>query len=56
MQDDGNLVQYVGTTAIWNSGTAGSGNRAVYLIMQTDGNAVLRMSNGVALWSTIVGT
>ena len=55
MQDDGNLVQYVGTTAIWNSGTAGSGNRAVYLIMQTDGNAVLRMSNGVPIWSSYGG-
>lgn len=49
MQGDGNLVEYQNSTALWASGTTGTGaNRAV---MQSDGNFVLYNSSG-AVWQT----
>ncbi|WP_395692136.1 peptidoglycan DD-metalloendopeptidase family protein [Nocardioides sp.] len=47
-QSDGNLVEYKGSTAVWASGTHGSGLR---LVMQGDGNAVV-YDGGSARWST----
>ena len=50
MQEDGNVVLYENTTAIWSTNTVG--NPGAALIMQTDGNLVLYSSTGTALWST----
>ncbi|KQW49370.1 hypothetical protein ASC77_11905 [Nocardioides sp. Root1257] len=47
-QDDGNLVEYKDSTAVWSSGTHGSGLRTA---MQGDGNAVV-YDGGSAKWST----
>ena len=50
MQGDGNLVVYRAGRALWNSGTMGHpGARAQ---MQTDGNLVVRGTNGAAVWSS----
>jgi hypothetical protein len=49
MQGDGNLVEYEGATAIWASGTSGSGN---YAVMQGDGNFVVYNASNVAKWSS----
>jgi hypothetical protein len=51
MQTDGNLVIYVSGTAIWASGTAGTGS-ANYLAMQDDGNLVIYTSAGKAVWAS----
>jgi len=49
MQGDGNLVEYVGSRALWSTGT--SGNPGSYLVNQTsDGNLVLYSAAGRALW------
>jgi len=54
MQGDGNLVEYTGSTALWSSHTSGQpGN---YVVMQTDGNLVVRSSGGSWRWqSTTLG-
>lgn len=50
MQSDGNLVEYNGTTVVWNSGTEGQpGN---YLAMQSDGNMVVYSAAGAWRWQT----
>ncbi len=50
MQGDGNLVVYRAGRALWNTGTMGHpGARAQ---MQTDGNLVVRGTNGVAVWAS----
>ncbi len=50
MQTDGNLVLYMGTTPLWNSGT--NGQAAIGAYMQTDGNLVIYMATGKPLWSS----
>lgn len=49
MQGDGNLVEYHGSTAIWASGTSGSGT---YALMQGDGNLVIYNASNKALWAS----
>ena len=48
MQTDGNLVLYQGSTALWNTGTQGTG--AQRAIMQNDGNFVVYAANNNAVW------
>ncbi len=48
MQADGNLVEYTGSRALWWTGTAGAGARAV---LQADGNLVV-YAGATALWSS----
>jgi hypothetical protein len=50
MQGDGNLVLYQGSSALWASGTVGSG--ADEAIMQGDGNFVLYTSSGAPVWAS----
>ena len=50
MQGDGNLVFYDGSTALWNSNTAGIGAGA-FAVMQTDGNFVVYNSGGHAKYN-----
>ena len=49
MQNDGNLVLYHGSTALWDSGTWG--NPGAFLSMQNDGNLVIYTTNGTPIWS-----
>jgi hypothetical protein len=49
-QIDGNLVAYARTNAVWNSGT--SGNENATLIVQDDGNLIIRRAGPVAIWAT----
>jgi hypothetical protein len=50
MQTDGNLVEYKGSSVLFDTNTAGQpGN---YLAMQSDGNLVLYNSGGAAVWNT----
>jgi hypothetical protein len=51
MQNDGNLVEYEGSTALWNSGTGTAGST---VIMQSDGNLVI-YSGATAKWSSGTG-
>lgn len=49
-QTDGNLVLYMGGTALWATGTNGkSGDR---VIMQEDGNLVMYKSTGQMVWES----
>jgi hypothetical protein len=50
MQADGNLVQYAGQYALWDSRTFG--NPGAWVIMQTDGNLVVYSSSGQPLWNS----
>ncbi len=50
MQSDGNLVHRGGPYAVGASNTVGKGGTA--LIMQTDGNVVMRTAAGRAVWTT----
>ena len=50
LQADGNLVLYKGSSALWQSATAGSA--ASRAVMQGDGNFVLYRSSGSVVWST----
>ncbi len=49
LQNDGNLVLYNGSKAIWSTGTQGKQGRK--LIMQSDGNLVL-YGRGGPIWAT----
>jgi len=49
-QNDGNLVLYMGGTALWATGTNGDGGDRV--IMQEDGNLVIYKSNGAPVWAS----
>jgi hypothetical protein len=51
MQNDGNLVLYNGTSAVWASGTSGNGKSV--LLVQSDGNTVIyTQGSGGAMWAT----
>ena len=50
MQEDGNLVLYSGTDALWNSGTQGASG--AYLIMQDDGNLVVYDGSNTPVWNS----
>ena len=57
MQSDGNLVVYQGSTAIWASGTAGSGTAPYEATMTTDGYLSVYDSSGDDIWdSEVSGT
>jgi len=47
---DGNLVLYMGNTALWSSNTAG--NPGAYAVMQGDGNFVVYTVSNSPLWSS----
>ena len=49
LQNDGNLVLYDRTKALWSSGT--NGKNAKKLVMQNDGNLVLYGPNG-PIWAS----
>ena len=50
MQTDGNLVEYTGGSAVWQTHSSGEpGNR---LVMQTDGNLVMYGSGNQVRWQT----
>jgi hypothetical protein len=49
MQDDGNLVLYTGSGAVWASSTQGTWNA---MTMQEDGNLVVYSHYGIALWDS----
>jgi hypothetical protein len=51
MQMDSNLVLYDNRNPIWASNTQHKG-RSCYLIMQSDGNAVIYDGEGRAIWSS----
>jgi len=48
MQGDGNLVEYKGGTAIWDSQSQGVG----HLVMQTDGNLVIYNATSGVMWQS----
>lgn len=50
MQNDGNLVLYLGVRPLWSSGTYGKVVTGV--LMQTDGNLVIYNPLSQALWSS----
>lgn len=50
MQSDGNLVEYHGSSVVWDSGTAGQAGN--YLAMQTDGNLVVYSAGGAWRWQS----
>lgn len=50
MQTDGNLVLYNGNTALWSTGTSGTGPG--HAVMQTDGNFVTYTSGNTPTWQT----
>ena len=50
MQGDGNLVLYMGGTALWSSRTNGKGGRTAD--MQTDGNLVVYAAANRPIWSS----
>ncbi|KAM9987746.1 hypothetical protein ACTFIZ_003106 [Dictyostelium cf. discoideum] len=59
MQNDGNLVLYIGTLksqsdqySLWSSGTYCKGQGPYRLCMQGDGNLVIYDSKDIATWST----
>jgi hypothetical protein len=53
MRPDGNLVEYMGSRAVWSSRTRGNpGARAV---MQPDGNFVVKSARGRRLWTSRTG-
>jgi hypothetical protein len=47
--DDGDLAIWKGSTKVWLAGTSGTDSR---LVLQPDGNLVVRNRNGAALWSS----
>ena len=47
--DDGDLAIWKGSTKVWSAGTNGNDNR---LVLQPDGNLVVRDGNDIALWSS----
>jgi len=51
MQNDGNLVLYQGSSAIWNTGTWGQNCSNCYLYFQPDGNLVVYNGN-TPLWNS----
>lgn len=50
LQDDGNLVLYAGSDAVWATGT--NGQPVARATMQADGNLVLYSSEGEAVWAS----
>lgn len=50
LQNDGNLVLYSRTKALWQTRT--TGKNAVQLTLQNDGNLVLYSNAGLAVWHT----
>jgi hypothetical protein len=55
MQLDGNLVLYMGSTALWSTGTqanVGTNPSGATTWMQSDGNLVVHASDGRALWAS----
>jgi hypothetical protein len=53
MQGDGNLVEYVGSRALWHTNT--DGHPGAVARMQSDGNLVVYDTNMTALWSAGTG-
>jgi hypothetical protein len=53
MQGDGNLVEYVGSRALWHTHT--NGHAGALARMQSDGNLVVYDANLTALWSSGTG-
>lgn len=53
MQEDGNLVEYYGSRALWASNTGG--NSGAWVAMQEDGNFVIYSASGSPLWASGTG-
>jgi surface antigen len=53
MQEDGNLVEYYGSRALWASNTGG--NSGAWVAMQQDGNLVIYSASGSPLWASDTG-
>ncbi len=53
MQGDGSLFVYTSSAGIWASNSPS--DQAAYVLMESDGNLVIRTITGAALWASNTG-